>query len=104
MFGSLNSYAEQEYYEAHPAMYLLTPDKSYRLDIVGSFYTTVDSPAFVFPCTEGSYGLLRKDIEQYSYIKTLTAPEEGERLVCLSTCGNSEEERFLVIAALRELD
>lgn len=103
MFGSLNSYDTQDYYEAHPVMYLLTPDKDYQLDVVCSFYTTVDSPAFVFPCTEGSYGLLRKDIELYSYIDSLTALTEGEQLVCLSTCGNSENERFLVIAALRAL-
>lgn len=33
MFGSLSEYANEEYYQAHPSFYLLTPDGEYQLDV-----------------------------------------------------------------------
>ncbi|MCC8182090.1 MAG: class B sortase [Clostridiales bacterium] len=35
MFGTLDQYKSQSYYDEHPALWLLTPEASYRLDIIG---------------------------------------------------------------------
>lgn len=103
MLGSLSGYRKQEYYDAHPQMYLFTPEGNYTLDVVCAFDTYVTSPAFVTPVTEGSYGLLIKDIEQYSFIESDTEILPGEKLLCLSTCTDFEDMRFMVITTIRPI-
>lgn len=41
MFGSLSEYRDDAYYQAHPTLYLLTPDGDYRLDIFAGIRTTL---------------------------------------------------------------
>lgn len=104
MLGSLSGYRQQEYYEQHPSMYLFTAEKNYELDVVCAFDTYVTSPAFVFPCTEGSYGLLIKDIETYSFIEPSVDIIDGEPLLGLSTCTDFDDMRFVVITTLRAIE
>lgn len=101
MFGSLSGYRQQEYYEAHPTMYLLTPTQNYKLEVVCAFDTYVTSPAYTFPCTEGSYFLLKQDMANYSFIQSHTEVVNGEKFICLSTCTDFDDMRFMVIAAMR---
>ena len=35
MFGSVADYAEEQYYRKHPVMYLLTPRRCWRAEIIG---------------------------------------------------------------------
>lgn len=39
MFGTLEDYRKQEYYDAHPVLYLLTPAQDYRIDLIGGYTT-----------------------------------------------------------------
>lgn len=103
MFGSLSGYRKQEYYDAHPRMYLFTPNGNYYLDVVCAFDTYVTSPAFVTPVTEGNYFLLKQDIEKYSFIKSNTEIVNGEKFLCLSTCTDFNDMRFMVITAIRPI-
>ncbi|MCD7770031.1 MAG: sortase, partial [Oscillospiraceae bacterium] len=36
MFGSIEGYVDQSYYEEHPVMYYLTPTETYRIDLIAA--------------------------------------------------------------------
>lgn len=46
MFHSLSEWADQEFYEAHPNMWLLTPDGDYRVDLIAGYITPADSDTY----------------------------------------------------------
>jgi sortase B len=48
MFGSLLQYQKQTYYEAHPIMYLMTPDKNYRIDLFAARFTDSEQDNFPY--------------------------------------------------------
>ena len=43
MFGTLPKYKDQEYYDKHPVMYLLTPDITYKVELIAGYITPSDS-------------------------------------------------------------
>lgn len=46
MFASLSNWAEQEYYEEHPVMWLLTPDANYRVELFAGYTTAASSETY----------------------------------------------------------
>lgn len=46
MFASLKKWFDQSYYEAHPVMWLLTPEQDYRVEIFAGYPTTVESDTY----------------------------------------------------------
>ena len=104
MFGLIDEYGEQEFYEAHPVMYLLTPDKDYKIEICSAFITGLESTSFEFPRTEGNPEKTIDDISRYSYIETGLIPTTEDRLVSFSTCYEELDHRYVVIGILRDLE
>ncbi len=104
MFGIMDEYGEQEFYDEHPVMYLLTPEKDYKVEICCSFLTGLESTTFEFPRTEGNPAKTIDDIEKYSYIDTGLVPSLEDKLVSFSTCYEELDHRYVVIGILRELD
>ena len=104
MFGLIDEYGEQEFYEQHPVMYILTPYREFKVEICCSFLTSVESTTFEFPRTEGNPAKTIDDIEKYSYIDTGIVPTEEDRLVSFSTCYEEDDHRYVVIGILRELE
>ena len=46
MFATLAYWSEQEYYETHPFMWLLTPEKTYRVDLFSGYVTDALSDTY----------------------------------------------------------
>lgn len=46
MFGTLVNYSKQAYYDEHPVLYYLTPEKDYRIDLFAGFITEADSDIY----------------------------------------------------------
>ena len=91
MFASLKKYSGQDYYEEHPVMWYLTPEKNYKLTVFSGFVEKPDSEI---------YGVFRKRVELDKYLdkarekNTFNPNEEVEkipnekikRIMVLSTC------------------
>ena len=102
MFALIDDYADQNFYEEHPFLYLNTPTQNYRLDIFSGF--TTDPLSFVyttaFASTEDFAAFLRS-LYAFSEIDCRTAVSPDDRIVILSTCTYSGEDvRFVVCGKL----
>lgn len=67
--GTLHKYKDQEYYDKHPVMYLLTPDITYKMDLIAGYITPSDSELYSLPKAPES----RSDFLQYALQKLLSA-------------------------------
>ena len=104
MFAGLDEWKEQEYYENHPVMWLLTPGQNYKVVLFSGYTTSADSDAYtVF--TEPGEGmknylencLLRSDFQADVEL------DENARYVLLSTCSYVfEDARYVVHGMLTE--
>ena len=105
MFGTLPDYKEKEYFDAHPEIYLLTPQRDYVINVLAGFVT---------PNNSELYNALRpEDAEKESLLKDwLDAadfaaeeyPAPEERLITLSTCSYEyKNARYVLIGSLEEL-
>lgn len=96
MFGQLNDYKKQSFYEEHPYMYIYTPEQDYRIDLiagcivesVSDIYDTEPSSSAVWDCINSSTFVA--DVE-YS----------GGKIVTLSTCTYEyDDARYVVLGEL----
>ena len=105
MFGTLERYKRQAYYEEHPVMYLLTPEADYALDLIAGYMTDVSDPVFDIPATDEAADAQLEHVLKKSAFRTKAEIPEDARLVTLSTCAyDFENARFVVVGVLRELE
>lgn len=105
MFGTLDDYRKTGYYENHPVMYYLTPQKSYKLELYSGFITESGSYVYTFQHTEQTLSDFMKKIKRKSTFKSDVEYQEGDRIMTLSTCSyESEDSRYVVVAILREIE
>ena len=105
MFGTLMDYRSQEYYDAHPYMYIITPEKKYRLELLTGFVTLADSEVYSFPQTaEETEEKLLAWLEASDFEPAFEYTR-GSKLATLSTCAeNYGNKRYVVIGALKETE
>ncbi len=106
MFGTLQDYKKQEYYDTHPVLYLLTPIQDYKIDLIGGYTTpgTAEDTYGIPQTKEGRDALIAK-AHQYSTFQTDTAVNAGERLITLSTCAYEyDNARYVLVGVLRPLE
>lgn len=87
MFATLDKWAEQEYYEEHPVMWLLTPEQDYKIVLFAGYTTSANSDTYVI--FQGSGGELDAWLEKCKGQSDFDAELELEgdaRYVLLSTC------------------
>lgn len=106
MFGSLPDYETQAYFEAHPVLYLLTPEQDYAVELIAGFTTVPDASLYRSLCSpaEEREKLLAQWMESSDFSSDIT-PTAEDRLVTLSTCTYTfRNARYVVIGVLRPLD
>lgn len=87
MFAHLADFGEQEYFDTHPVMWLLTPEKNYRVELLGGYLTSADSDCYTIftgPCEELEEYL--KAAAAASDVQAETETPKDGRYVMLSTC------------------
>lgn len=105
MFGSLEDYMSQDYYEEHPVMYLLTPDRDYRVRLIGGYTTDTDSDAYIFPMTRVEKEIFAQDSMTYSDFTAEVELDADQKLLTLSTCSyRFSDARYVLVGILEELD
>lgn len=104
MFACLVSYAEQEYYEAHPVVYLVTEEKDYRLELFAGYTAAVDSDAYTLRfASKEDFAAWLVRIKEKSDFSSKVQVGEGDHIVTLSTCAYSfENARYVVHGKLTE--
>lgn len=87
MFACLSDWADQAFYEAHPIIWLLTPERDYKIQLVSGYTTSAYSETYVIFSESGEeFGAyLRHAVEQSDFQANAELDEQG-RYVLLSTC------------------
>lgn len=102
MFASLEKYKKQAYYEEHPVLYLLTPEKSYRLIVFAGFVTASDSDVYTLQFGDAGRQDWIDRAKRQSDFQTDVQVGEDEPVVTLSTCDYTyEDARYVVLGVLR---
>ena len=96
MFADLMNYKSQSYYDAHPYMYIYTPNQNYRLDLFAA--TVVESVSEIYSL-QPSESVLRQCITNSTFDAALDYPTG--RVVTLSTCTYEyDDARYVVLGDL----
>lgn len=109
MFACLDQYQQQEFYQEHPVMWLLTPKQDYRIRIFSAYTTSGYSDTYTIYMGPGEdlKEYLQKCLSLSDFQADLDAEElDGKgKYVVLSTCAyDFEDARFVVHGVLEEVD
>ena len=87
MFRDLNQFRSRKFLDAHPTFWILTPEKTYEVQILSGSILGLDSPVWQldFP-TAGSKQSWLSDCHDAAYIRTPVQPSTSDQIVTLSTC------------------
>ncbi len=102
MFGGLKKYRKQAYYDVHPEMTLFTPEKTYRMEIFAAVTTDVSAAVYRVPAAREERDELVQWAQRNSEIECDVSIGTEDRIVTLSTCTGGDDDRFVVLAVLRE--
>lgn len=104
MFGSLINYKEQEYFDAHPDMWLLTSAGSYEVKLVAGIEVPGTSEIFDALIDPEQVEKVIQDAILNSTFKSDYTYSENDRFVTLSTCSyDYADARYIVIGKLEEM-
>jgi len=104
MFGTLSNYREQSYYEEHPTMYLLTPEKGFRVDLFFGYVTSTDSDVYALHYTEEGKESFLTQSRELSTFTTSAECSMADSFLILSTCSYEyDNARYVLIGKLTEV-
>lgn len=104
MFATLVDYKEQDYFNNHSAMYLLTPEKNYKLEIIAGKTVNSTSEIYKLPLeSEQKKEFISQFINQSDF-KSGYKFEENHKYVMLSTCSyDYYDARYVLIGLLKNI-
>lgn len=86
MFASLLKYRQQSYYDEHPALWILTPERAYRMDLLAGLTISSDAELYnVFSSAEEMQEVLGQVMDDSTFCPA-EVPENIQNIVTLSTC------------------
>lgn len=106
MFAELLHYREREYYDAHPSMFLMTPDGGYLVEVFAAFTASPNeaggetSPWALSWKDSNAYAAWLEAMRGRSLFQNSSALEKNNHVLTLSTCINSGRDRFIVMGRL----
>ena len=104
MFADIHKYEDQEYYDSHPVVWLLTPKQNYRLEVFAGYKTGLDANAWqMFFTSDNEFMEWVDNAREKSAFESAVVPTVGDRIVTLSTCSDSANQiRFVLLGVIRE--
>ena len=108
MFGSLLQYQKQSYYDEHPTMYLLTPEKNYRIDLFAAQFTNSEQKHFPvwFESEQKRQAFVQMAISNSTFTPNDATYRAEGQIISLITCAYSdyiEDAKFQVHGWLTEI-
>lgn len=102
MFGELKHYAEQEFADAHPSIWIVLEDEIRRYDVFSVRETPIDGLTYRLDLEEKSIqDIFLEDCLDCSIIDTAVEPRPDGHVLTLSTCtGNGHEKRLVIHSIL----
>lgn len=102
MFACLSRWADQEFYEAHPVIWLLTPQQDYQIVLLGGCTTSAHADVYtIYPEACGEFDGYVEQMLERSDFRPLPRPEGTGRYVLLSTCAYVfEDARYILFGEL----
>ncbi len=103
MFANLSKYKNQSYYDAHPYMYIYTPEQNYKLEFfAGCVVEGTDSVIY-------DLDVSKEELQSYVNKSTFKAKigVPSGNIVTLSTCDYTvgyNDARYIVLGQLTEID
>lgn len=98
MFASLNNYKEQNYYEEHKQLWLLTPKRNYLLLPFSAMVVSTNSLYYKLDIQDKQL-FINKAIDS-SLFTPSTIPNTADRFITLSTCDYTFDNARLVIVCI----
>ena len=87
MFATLEEWQKQEYYDEHPIMWLLTPERDYRVELFSAYYVSVYDEAYtIFQGPSPELDEYLRYITGLSVIESDVEIGGEDKYVMLSTC------------------
>ena len=87
LFATLSEYQEQAYYEAHPELYLITPEETLTIRLFSAYIAGPDSNAWQLEfSTQEEYGAWLEELLAQSCFTSEVIPQPTDQVVTLSTC------------------
>ena len=105
MFAGISWYSDQNWYDEHPVMYLLTPDTAWQIELFSGYTTTMDSSAYMQTfASKREYTDWLKEVAGRSDFLANMEISAKDRVITLSTCAYSfENARYVVHGKLVKL-
>ena len=97
MFGGIVDYKKQSFYDEHPDVYLLTPDREYRLALFAGVVLEYDAEVYQTQLTDEYLNTCRS----HSTFASDVSVSAADKIVTLSTCSYEyENARYVVMGKL----
>ena len=105
MFACLVGYADQAYYDAHPIIYLVTPEAKYKIELFSGYTTTFDSSAYMLRFSSShDYAEWLREVARRSDFKANMHLSTNDHIITLSTCAYSfYDARYVVHGRLTQV-
>ena len=101
MFSDLDYYKKQEFYDEHPVILLMTPDRNYKIEVFAGYVTDVSEDAWELNFTDTQYAEWLTAAKEKSCFVSHVSPQVEDRVVTLSTCSYEfDGARFDVVGVL----
>lgn len=106
MFASLSGYKQQNYYDAHPQLLLVTPAGTYVVEPFAGYVASVEDRAWDLEfADDGAFEAWLEDAKARSAFTSQIRPSAQDRILTLSTCSYEfQNARFVVAGVLREAE
>lgn len=105
MFASISNYRDQTYFDEHPIMYLLTPEKNYMVKLFSGYDTVAMSDSYYneFESDDAQDLAVRRYINASDFETNVSLGTE-DHIITLSTCASgSDYARYVVQGKLIEI-
>ena len=100
MFAPIVKYRDQSFYDAHPYMYLYTPDQLYKVNLFAGMVTPGDSTVYNYSLTSD---YIKECISSSTFKSSVGTPTGN--ILTLSTCAyDYDNARYVVMGELVPID